>query len=167
MIDGEVAGDRCSSVATSPSSRIAPSRSACPRAALVACSDSAFDSSRARFATIATALDLARERVHLPPLLRRRLRDAAGVLARLARGAADRVERGAASVLRSSTPPTISSPATHLAGDAFHLRPDLAHQVARLPRGVQALRRQVPHLLGHDREPAPFPPGARRLDRAR
>ena len=40
------------------------------------------------------ALDLARERIHLAPLLRRRLGNAARMLPRLAGGVADRIKRG-------------------------------------------------------------------------
>ena len=38
-------------------------------------------------------------------------------------------------------------------------------QLARLPRGVQALRGEVAHLVGHDGEAPPFPAGPGRFDR--
>ena len=90
--------------------------------------------------------------------------DGPGMAPGLAGGADDRIERArrvGAQLLDAGD--RLAAP-LHLARDRRDLGGDLLQQRARFARRVQALRRQVAHLVGDDREPASFGPGACRLD---
>ena len=152
-------------VATSPSCRMARSSSACPAAASSARCASSSVSVRVRAEPAATRSICSLNPLDRAELLRGGGGDGLGVAAGLAGGADDRVERlrrvGAQLLhARHRLPPPL-----HLVRDRRDLGADLLQQSARLPRRMEALGRQVPHLVGHHREAAALAPGPRRLDR--
>ena len=148
---------RWRSAATSPSSRIARSSSACPPAASAARRASASVSLGVRAELAATCSICAGEPIDRAELRRAAVAAIASACrAGLAGGADDRVERLAASALSSSTPATASPPALHLPAHGRHLRRSPRGAWRASPRRLQALGREVAHLVGHHREPSPL-----------
>ncbi len=91
--------------------------------------------------------------------------DGLGVAAGLAGGSDDRVERLGRIGAQLLDPRHRLPALLHLTRDGRHLGSDLLQQRARFAGRLEALRRQVAHLVRDDGEPLPFPPGPRRLDR--